>query len=253
MTKTPPKIFCIGLGKTGTSTFAQCARVLGYRHRTGPIFHGLSLYRLGDMESLREIARGHDSFDDFPWPLTYREMARDFPDARFVLTRRRDSATWFRSLAAHDLRYGPREAGKLAYGYYEQRFHPEEMTALYDRHLDEVRAFFEGSGRLLEVCWEEGDGWAELCAFLAHDLPDDPFPRMNTATGRSPRAIVDGLCAKGMFAAAIAYAEDQPDREALRAVILHATRADMARQDRRARLYDATKGRLSRLLRKLKR
>jgi hypothetical protein len=226
MTRQPDKVFCIGLGKTG-------------------------LHRLGDTDSLAAIARGHDSFDDFPWPLAYRDMARRFPDARFVLTRRRDSETWFRSLAAHDLRYGPREAGKLAYGYYEQRHHKAEMLDLYERHLDEARAFFAGTGRMAELCWEEGDGWAGLCGFLGHAVPEAPFPRMNTATGRSARAITDGLCAKGLFAAAIDYAEDQPERDALQPVIARAVRADMARQDRRARIYAATTGRLRRLLRRI--
>ena len=251
MIRTPAKVFCIGLGKTGTSTFAQCARVLGYRHRTGPILHGLALHRLGDTAALLRYCERHDSFDDFPWPLAYREMAQRFPDARFVLTRRRDATTWFRSLAAHDLRYGPREAGKLAYGHYEQRHHEAEMVALYERHLEEARAFFAGTGRMVELCWEEGHGWPELCGFLGHSVPDTPLPRMNIATGKTPRAIVEGLCARGLFAAAIAYAEDQPERDTLHTVIARAVRADMVRQDRRAQLYAATKGRLRRLLRRI--
>ena len=251
MNTPPAKVFCIGLGKTGTSTFAQCARILGYRHRTGPIMHGLALHRLGDIRGLLRNCDGYDSFDDFPWPFLYREMAEHFPDARFVLTRRRDSETWFRSLAAHDLRYGPREAGKLAYGYYEQRQHPAEMTALYEQHLDDVRTFFAGTGRMKELCWEQGDGWAELCAFLGRDVPDVPFPRMNSAAGASPRSLVEGMCAKGLFAAALAYAKDHEDRDNLRETIHAAVHTDIRRQERRARLYAMTRGRLRRLMRKV--
>jgi hypothetical protein len=106
---------------------------------------------------------------------------------------------------------------------------------------------------MVELCWEEGDGWPQLCGFLGHAVPEAPFPRMNTATDRSARAITEGLCAKGLFAAAIAYAEGQSDRTALHAVIARAVRADMVRHDRRARLYAVTKGPLRRLLRRFKR
>jgi hypothetical protein len=34
-------------------------------------------------------------------------------------------------------------------------------------------------GRLLEVCWETGDGRKELCGFLRHPMPDLPFPHGN--------------------------------------------------------------------------
>ena len=61
------------------------------------------------------------------------------------------------------------------------------------------------------------------------------------------------MCAKGLFAAALAYAEEQPDRESLRETIHAAVRGDIRRQQRRARLHDATRGRLRRLLRKLTR
>ena len=253
MTSPRPKLFCIGLGKTGTSTFAQCARVLGYRHRTGPIFHGLALHRLGDHGPLHDQIARHDSFDDFPWPLMYRDLAARYPEARFVLTRRRDAGTWFRSLSSHDLRYGPREAAKMAYGYYEQRFHPEEMKALYERHLDEVRTFFDGTDRLLEVCWEEGDGWAELCGFLGLAVPNAPFPRMNTAGQRAPEAVVEGLCREGKLAAAIAYADAQEAPDPLRAIILRHARTDLVRSERRIALAKATKGRLRRVLGRLRR
>ena len=32
---------------------------------------------------------------------------------------------------------------------------------------------------LLEVCWENGDGWNELATFLGCELPTSPFPHAN--------------------------------------------------------------------------
>jgi hypothetical protein len=31
---------------------------------------------------------------------------------------------------------------------------------------------------LLVVCWENGDGWAELSRFLKRRAPDEPFPHL---------------------------------------------------------------------------
>ena len=39
------------------------------------------------------------------------------------------------------------------------------------RHNDEVRQYFAGSGRLLEMNLEQGDGWPELCPFLDRPIP----------------------------------------------------------------------------------
>lgn len=53
----------------------------------------------------------------------------------------------------------------------------EEHIAVYHRHNRGVRQHFSGrEDALLEVCWEEGDGWEELCTFLNRPKPDKPLP-----------------------------------------------------------------------------
>lgn len=37
------------------------------------------------------------------------------------------------------------------------------------------------AGQLLE--WKVQDGWEPLCKFLGKDIPDEPFPHVNTKTG----------------------------------------------------------------------
>ena len=52
----------------------------------------------------------------------------------------------------------------------------------YWNHLDAVRAYAKGEAiPLLELCWEDGDGWPELCAFLGHDPVNGPIPHANSA------------------------------------------------------------------------
>ncbi len=60
--------------------------------------------------------------------------------------------------------------------------HKTEHVRLYEDHLESVRDYFRARpNALLEVCWEEGDGWAELAAFLDLPVPALPFPHPNRA------------------------------------------------------------------------
>lgn len=171
-----PRVFGIGLTKTGTSTLGACLSVLGYDHfgwRKG-LFERV---HAGHLDEAFAIADRHESFDDWPWPALYREMDDRFPDARFVLTVRRDSAGWFDSLAAHARRYEPTEQRRLAFGCDDPRDDRGGVITRYERHNDDVARHFAGRpGKLLEICWERGDGWSELCGFLGVPIPDEPLP-----------------------------------------------------------------------------
>ena len=71
---------------------------------------------------------------------------------------------------------------KRIFGYDYPHGAEAQHIDFYDRHLTEVRKFFASKGAsdvLCEVCWEEGDGWQKICAFLAEPLPDATFPHVN--------------------------------------------------------------------------
>ena len=160
------KIFCIGLGKTGTTTFGASMTKLGYRHHPTVCSYGLACYRSGQLDRLFALTKGYDSFDDFPWPLAYRELAEHFPDALFVLTVRSSAEKWYKSLCRHYDRTGPTLAKRLAYGHSSPYNDPDGHHQFYLRHISDVEDYFSGSDRLLKLCWEEGDGWAKIGAFL---------------------------------------------------------------------------------------
>lgn len=173
------KVFGIGFNKTGTTTLAACLRKLGRRHTSA----SLELLRdvlAGRFASLFAVADQFDSFEDWPWPLAFRELDSRYPGSRFILTRRRDAATWFDSLAAMARRNGPTEMRRLIFGHAMPAAAPEVFMAAYDAHCAAVREHFrDRPGDLLEVCWEEGDGWRELCQFLGEPVPAEPFPHVN--------------------------------------------------------------------------
>ena len=208
------KVFCIGLGKTGTTSFGSCMQTLGFKHCQGPTLEGLALGQMGGVEELTALIEANDSFDDFPWPYHYGELADRYPQALFVLTRRKDAETWYRSLLKHAQRRGGSETNLLAYGCHHPKGQGERLKALYERHNQEVRDFFAGSESLLEVCWDEGDGWERLCSFLGVATPKEPFPHANSASALSPSTAIERLCKRGQFGAAVSLAEQQPAGQA---------------------------------------
>lgn len=184
---TGPKVFGIGLNKTGTSTLGDCFGLLGLRH-AGFSPGLLEAWHRGDLATVLEATDHHDTFADWPWPLVYEAIDTARPDSRFVLTRRSDPEVWLSSLRAHEARHPANRWRFLAYGVRTVAGHEHELLARYDAHLHAVRAHFRGRGdRFVELCWEDGDAWPELCAFVGLPVPDRAFPHAN-ARPRSDEA-----------------------------------------------------------------
>jgi hypothetical protein len=50
----------------------------------------------------------------------------------------------------------------------------------YLSHIQEIRDYFKDRpDDLLEICWENGDGWEKLANFLGKPVPQEPFPHRN--------------------------------------------------------------------------
>lgn len=177
---TKKKVFGVGLNKTGTKTLRHYLLEWGYDHRTYDL-DAFNRYRRGDLASLLEDMEAHDSFEDWPWPLLYREADERFPGSKFVLTVRESPDAWYRSLCKMAVRMGPLEDfEKHIYGYSMPQGHRREHLEFYERHNQAVLGHFEGrSDQLLLLCWETGQGVGELADFLAVDASVDAAPRIN--------------------------------------------------------------------------
>lgn len=176
------KIVGIGLNRTGTTTLGQCMRHWGLRH-VSCSREAFDLWREGDTENLLQLIDAHDSFDDWPWPLVYKEIDARYPGTKFILTRRKDPQTWFDSLCKHAVRTGPTDFRRYIYGYDMPQDHAAEHIRYYEAHLEDVRTYFKDRPTdLLEVCWEDGDGWAELAAFLGFEAPNAALPHVNRSS-----------------------------------------------------------------------
>lgn len=176
------RIFGIGLNKTGTSSLKHAYRALGLRDfdRRARAF---ALYQAGDLPRLFNLIDGFEAFQDWPWPLLVPDLLARYPDAQFILTRRRSPEAWVESLKAHALRTHPDNNPRLdIYGHAYPHGREAEHVAFYLAHQDAVRALFaDRADQLLEVCWEEGDSWERLCGFLGRPVPSAPFPHANRA------------------------------------------------------------------------
>lgn len=175
------KVFGIGLNKTGTTTLGKCGGILGYRCVSGNRDLLEDVILRNDLSRIRSVVDHYDLFEDWPYPLIYRELDQMYPGSKFILTVRKDSETWLNSLKKHSMRTHPtRHFRKLAYGYNYPHLAEREHLEFYARHNDKVRNYFQfRKADFIEVCWENGDGFETLCKFLGKDAPGAVFPHSN--------------------------------------------------------------------------
>ncbi len=179
-----PKVFCIGLNKTGTTSFGDAMQMFGYE-RSGWTFSVsprlVREYFEGNLNTIYNVAYRHDVLEDLPWPLVYKEMDEHFPNAKFVLTLRETPERWLSSISKHIV--NEYEGHRKIYGYYHPRENEKAYLDKYDEHREGVEKYFEGRPeKLLTMCFEKGDGWGKLLPFLGlGGTPVAAWPHSNRA------------------------------------------------------------------------
>ena len=188
------KVFGIGLNKTGTTTLGVCLQQLGYRHSSFSL-PLLERVAQGDLDSVLGHCQRFDSFEDWPYPLIYRQLDEAFPNSRFILTRRHSAQRWYTSLADHAMRTSVRMGCRsriLAYGVAYPQLDRDGLLQRYSEHLQAVRQHFAGRDhQLLELCWDDERDWGRLCSFLRAQRPTGPLPHANAGAGQ--RALLKRL------------------------------------------------------------
>lgn len=191
------KVLGLGLSKTGTKSLQRALVSMGYSNHTwSPEL--LERWHGGDIAAVLAAADAHDCVEDWPFLAAYRELMDRFGrSARYILTVRKSPEIWLDSVVAHADRTGPQHDvhRRMAFGYDHPRGHEAEYLAFYERHNAGVRAAVEERGLekcFAELCWENGDGWAELCALIGQPPPERRFPHAN----RRPDALA-GSASRG--------------------------------------------------------
>jgi len=177
------KVFGIGFHKTGTTTLGKCFEILGYNYMGCRRDLLEDLISRNDYNKVFDVVKKYDAFEDWPWPLIYKELDREFPGSKFILTIRKDEETWLNSIKKHSLKRLPifRINGrKLIYGHTFPHRHEKVYLDYYNRHNRGVSEYFKDRpDDLLVVCWESGAGWEALCSFLNKEIPKVNIPHAN--------------------------------------------------------------------------
>ena len=187
--RTPPKVFGLGLSRTGTRSLTAALHVLGLDTVHCPS-------DLGTLEALRRgdgrfpLLEHYDGITDITTAPCFEALDRVHPDAKFILTTR-DEASWSKSCKTHWGGRAPLEAGlddehrvqrevrrllrEAVYGGYEfdaARF----LQARRTYHERVLRHFRDRPEDLLVLDLVGGDRWEKLAAFVGAEVPTQPFP-----------------------------------------------------------------------------
>jgi hypothetical protein len=135
------------------------------------------------------IYAGYSSAVDWPTACFFRELAMEYPEAKFVLTLR-DPERWADSFGAtiYKLLEGRNEAPEEMRAWLEMAsdviaktgfplgLNGDELVHAFNAHNEAVRDAVPADRLLI---FEVKDGWSPLCDFLDVPIPDIEFPRTN--------------------------------------------------------------------------
>ncbi|MER2491828.1 sulfotransferase family protein [Catenovulum sediminis] len=187
------KVFGIGWAKTGTTTLGSCLEQLGYDHQSQDL-ELVKHLQTGDLTPVFQTVARYESFEDWPWIVIYKELDKQFPNSKFILTERAPEK-WVASYTnmLEKLGEASEEMNQIRSTLYNLPFpdvNKEMLLARYQQHNQEVKAYFaDRPDDLLVVNWEQGDGWPELCQFLQKKIPDQAFPHANKGRYQKPSLL----------------------------------------------------------------
>ena len=196
------KVIGAGFGRTGTNSLKLALELLGF----GPCHHMFEVRdnpnqlpfwqqaARGEVPDWEQVFAEYKACVDWPSVRYWRELCSHFPDAKVVHSVRAEQS-WIKSVHStifpamqrrKEIDPGPyRERLEMAYEIIvNQTFagrmdDPEHALSVYRSHNNEV-AQTVPPDRLL--VFDVKEGWDPLCEFLDVPVPDDPFPRVNSAS-----------------------------------------------------------------------
>jgi Sulfotransferase domain len=167
-----PKIFGIGLSRTGTKSLNTALSILGYDSFHWPL-------------SMKELER-HEAVTDITVSSRFKALDAKFPESKFIYTVR-EIDSWLLSCRKHwrhlktlrgTCKIPPfAEASELT--LYETLDYDATILkrAYYKHHESVIGHFCRRQNDLLVLNIVAGDGWDKLCKFLKKPTPSIDFPR----------------------------------------------------------------------------
>lgn len=196
MVQHSPKVFGIGISRTGTTSLTAALRCLGYNTIHAPL--SIIKRRNGKFTLNTKAVMRYEALTDSTVAYLYKELDEAFPRAKFILTIR-DVDRWLLSMRHVRriypiLRLNPKISQLCHEALGDGCLNDEEaMRSRFLQHNQEVVAYFAGRDDLLVMDITEGDGWSKICNFLERPVPDMPFPHHNRNTIASWNNLWDTL------------------------------------------------------------
>lgn len=200
------KVIGAGFGRTGTDSMREALNILGF----GPCHHMRELLadpehrqawrrvHAGEKPDWDKLLGAYGSCVDWPSARYWPELIAAYPDAKVLLTWR-DAESWWKSFSQTILPVilADTETEETAPGsqllslrvFGGKALTKEHCIAVYEANVADVKANVPADRLLV---YEIGSGWAPLCAFLGVDIPDQPFPSVNT-TAEFQKAIQEKM------------------------------------------------------------
>lgn len=202
------KVFCIGSGKTGTTSLEKLLLHFGFTMGNQPTAEVLSRDWLHERNAERIIRFCYtaEAFQDAPFGHKdlYKILDREFPNSKFILTVRNNADEWFDSLvrfhtklfssdktrppSEEDLKNAVyRYRGYIHEGYWatygQYGISPYDATAYkvnYNTTNEEKRIYFkEREEDFIEINLEKQEDFTRLCQFLNVETSLTSFPHEN--------------------------------------------------------------------------
>ena len=195
------KVIGAGFGRTGTLSLKGALEMLGF----GPCYHMLEVLKRPHHDRLWHAAATGSSpvwdtlFDSFQaaidWPAVHfwQALSIAYPDAKIILTVR-DEHAWYESIRQTIFAAINHPDGEHGIGYSKYRLMTRELIfkQVFDERTDDeqyVCAVYRAhNNNVIEtvptdrlLVYRPGEGWERLCAFLNVDVPDTPYPHVNSS------------------------------------------------------------------------
>lgn len=166
-----PKIWCLGLSRTGTSTLTEVLNMAGLNHIHYPthwdMFHGIN-----------------DGAGDISVIPFYKELDKKYPNSKFIHTvRQKDD--WLRSMKPYLERKKEWKQSQFQIDirkkvYNNAFFDYNTYSEAYDKHYRDVQDYFKNRKYdFLTLDILGGDKPSRLFDFLGMACPCDEFPHYN--------------------------------------------------------------------------
>lgn len=201
-----PKLFCIGLNKTGTTSLEKACKNLGFCVDDQNEAHKLMYnYEKREFGKIVDHCKNAEVFQDSPFSMkfTYLFLEQAYPDAKFILTVRDSPEQWYESFVRFqtklfgtngniptkdDLLKAKRPHGRSVYDNIRMRFgtsdenlfDKEILTAYYTTHNNEVMDYFRLlPEKLLILNLSSEDAYPKFCSFIGVTHTGGEFPWLN--------------------------------------------------------------------------